>query len=131
MEDIHRRIARYISQADEYYEEGLKLLGEHPNKACESVWGAVDRATRALTLKLSGREEPPEGVSWVDFLQDVFIKAGLRSYEARIMALQHRGVRGELHGRCFYGGCHDKVEHEKIIRESLEYIQKIKEILQH
>lgn len=89
MNKLQERINRYLLQADNYYNQGLKLLRKHPHKACESIWGAVDRVTRAFALKYSGREQPLEGVSWVNFLQKLFVKAGLIKYETREMALQH------------------------------------------
>ena len=128
--EFPERIARYLSQADEYYDQGLKLLKEYPHKACESVWGAVDKATRALSLKYAEREQPPDEMSWVDFLQEIFLRAGLEKHEAREMALQHRGIRGELHGRCFYGGHYDRVEHEKLVKEAADYLSKIKKLLE-
>lgn len=130
MKEPRDRVARYLSQTDEYYEQGSKSLKEDPHKACESVWGAVDRATRALALRYLGREQPPEKVSWLDFLQDAFTEAGLDQHQAREMALEHRGIRGELHGRCFYGGHYDRVEHDRLVKESGGYISTIKKLLE-
>ena len=128
--ELKERIRRYKELAKEHYREGIELLKKHPHKACESVWRAVDRLTRAVCLKYLGRESPTNGETWREFIKSCLVKAGLPNKDANDLAKTFLAIRGELHGRCLYGGIYDEKEHKDIIENlTRKYIEKLMKLL--
>ncbi|HID18008.1 TPA: hypothetical protein EYP27_00520 [Candidatus Bathyarchaeota archaeon] len=113
-----------------YYEEGLALFRIHPWNACEKVWGGIWNSTRALLKRMGLAEEPPKGITWRSYLEEVFMKYGLGKDEARDMAGIFIDARKKLHGACFYGGLYEEGEDDVMARTICKkYILKICELL--
>jgi hypothetical protein len=124
------RIRQLLELADKYYAEGRAEYEEHPGKGCEAVWGSVDAATRALALKVLGRELRSEGETWNEFLTKVFSGAGVEDAELKQLLAVHEHVRRELYAACFYGGRPERETDLRVINEEVpRYLSKIKSLV--
>ena len=120
----------HVEAARRYLEEAFKLLGSgDPYDAAEKVWAAVRHATMALTLKFIGLAAPTEGVTWREFVEEAFRRAGLSQEESRMWANYFVEVRRGLHGDVFYGLFYEEKEHRPLIERSREYVELVEKLL--
>jgi len=120
----------HVEAARRYLEEAFKLLGSgDPYDAAEKVWAAVRHATIALTLKFIGSTTPTEGVTWREFVEEAFRRAGLSQEESRMWANYFVEVRRGLHGDVFYGLFYEEKEHRPLIERSREYVELVEKLL--
>ena len=103
------------------YDDALDMLGQGCiRNAAEKAWGATRRATDALILGRSGELPPTTAVT----------SRGIRALARESSTFEP--LSGDyftritlLHGYCFYNGmCEPIEETERLIRETLDFIQK-------
>jgi len=112
------------------YNEALELLNQREfYKACEKIWSIIKYETIALVLHVQKRREPPKDVSWREFLEDTFIKAGLDREEASKWASYYVDVRDRLYGACFLGNIYEEKEHKPLIEKAKDYVVLVEKIL--
>ena len=94
--------------------------------ASEKAWCAVKRATDALVLAHTG-ELPERSTDTGSSLRRIAkSEPAARSLKARYYERQ-----GTLHGECFYIGlCEPTDDTERLIRETIDYIQDVEALAQ-
>ena len=112
------------------YNEALELLDRgEPYDACGKIWSIIKYETIALVLYVQKRREPPKDVSWREFLEDTFVKAGLSREEASKWASYYVDVRDRLYGACFLGNIYEEKEHKPLIEKAKDYVVLVEKII--
>jgi hypothetical protein len=106
------KIRELLKESKELYDSGMREMATEPQKACEAVWGSVERAARALTLRYLGKE-----LSTSSAVEEALRKAGVTGAELKELREIFDDSREWLHGSCFYGASFKEDVHPPFARE--------------
>lgn len=117
-----------LERAHEYYSQCESLIrsGDYYD-ACEKAWAAAYFAIRALGLRYLGRETPPKGRTWREFVEEALQSAGVK--DVKNWAELFTKLRGKLHGECFYGTIYEEPEHLPLIKRTSELLELVERLL--
>jgi len=112
------------------YNESLELLDRGETyDVCGKIWNIIRYETIALVLYVQKRREPPKDVSWREFLEDTFIKAGMSREDASRWASYYIDVRDRLYGACFLGNIYEEKENKPLIEKARDYVVLVEKVL--
>jgi hypothetical protein len=106
------KIRELLKESKELYDSGMREMATEPQKACEAVWGSVERAARALTLRYLGKE-----LRTTSAVVEALKKAGVTGAELERLREIFDDSREWLHGSCFYGASFKEDVHPPFARE--------------